>query len=48
MLQLQVIKIFLSALGYILYKFIQKNNVYTDKKSNGFVKHIIIAINYGK
>ena len=39
MLQLQI-NVFLSAHDY-LYTFIRKNNVYTDKKSNAFIKHII-------
>ena len=45
MLQLHF-NFFLSAHDY-LYTFIRKNNVYTDKKSNAFIKHIIIAINNG-
>ena len=45
MLQLHF-SVFLSAHDY-LYTFIRKNNVYTDEKSNAFIKHIIIAINNG-
>ena len=45
MLQLHF-NVFLSAHDY-LYTFIRKSNVYTDEKSNAFIKHIIIAINNG-
>ena len=38
MLQLHF-NVFLSAYDY-LYTFIRKNNVYTDKKSNAFIKLI--------